>query len=170
MAAKHRRSNAPSRRESSSGADATIKSKILGRLRLQCIHVDVLGEDWYHYESTIATRRYGKLTIVLNTGEERPDWNHTALRAEMVLPSLLKKETRLRQAAIPAVRRLLKRYGYPWSGTDARLIANMKLHQINFTDASVITLLYSGGKPFHGLDIDLTLGARLGLHKVGFDG
>jgi len=170
---KRQKSRAIARRSISTDAvRKIISSKILGRLRLHMLHIAAIEEDFVHYESSVLSRQHGRLSIVLNSDDDVPDWHATAKYAEVALPALLKKELRLRRAAIPAIRRLRDRCFKwdKWRGTNAELMTGMKLYQINFTDDRAVEMWYAGGKRCHSLAVRLTLGPRLGLRKVGFDG
>jgi len=111
------------------------------------------------------------IEIVLRESRKgRTDWHKAVARAESLFPRLLKKEPKLRRAAVPAICRELSSYGYPWSGTETGLMSSMKPRLIVFCVDGLAESWYSGGEPFHGLDDVLTLGPRLGLRNVRFDG
>lgn len=149
----------------------SIRCGVLARLHLRRLHIDLLEEDWYYYKAALKTKRYGLLTIVVNVCEDtEPDWKQAVTHAERILPSVLVREPHIRRAAIPAVRRLLKRYRYRWDGTDGALVAAMQLREVIFAGTRGTELLYLGHEPFHGLDIRLTIGPRLGLRHTAFDG
>jgi hypothetical protein len=160
------------RRKSGPVFKKIISSASLGRLRLKHLRIPALNEDFFHYESSISAKGYENVTIVLNSDENEPEWWAIVKRAEEALPSILKLEPMLRRRAIPAIRRLRhRRFKWDhWHGSDKRLTGAMILEQIMFTDTGPVEMSYSGGKPCHAHTVRLTLGARLGLRGVSFDG
>jgi hypothetical protein len=150
-----------------------IKCKLLG---------DVQGQThtggFSIYSAEFQTKRYGRLTIVLNGNPAgKFDWPSLATRVDNLLPVLLNAEPRLRRAAVPGIRRLRRRYDLDdlddydlWRGTNAQLMACLTLTQINFSNDGTVEMWYSGGEPCNHLDVRLELGPRLALRKVCFDG
>ena len=88
---------------------------------------------------------------------------------------MLGAEPKLRAEAVASIERMRRKYGDPeedldWHGTKRQLAKCLKLHMLKFCQDGTTEVIYNGGEPAWGHDVILTLGPRLGVLRVGFDG